>query len=187
MALRVRDYDKPKRRSTGDGDDRPSFSERTARIDLAKVPGRRRKEMLTRELIDVYARVLNDATQEVAANAIGFSVRTIANWIAKGQDEECEDELLIYLADVHAYVMANGNRKTAMEVWREHTLDDPKAAMEYAKAVIPSLNVPKVQKIDLNATANRAPSDAAFAEYSEEEIAAMAHLERLKLKRLSGG
>jgi hypothetical protein len=170
-----------------DQDDRPTFAQRTAKLDLTKVPKRKRKSALSSELIDIYCRILDAATQEVAAGAIGFSVRTIGDWISKGQDPDCEDELLIELADKHAAVMSGGNRRTIMEVWREHSLDDPKAAMEYAKATIPSLNVPKTQKVDMTVSAVKPPSDAAYAELSDEEVAAMAALERARLKRLSGG
>ncbi len=193
MALKVRDYDsKPRARSAGGGvggDDRPTFSQRAGRFDLSEVLEKRRrsKKQLTAELIATYGRVLNDSTQEVAANAIGFSVRTIANWISQGQDPDCDDEMLVLLADVHAHVMTSGNRKVYMDVWREHSLDDPKAAMELAKATIPSLNVPKVQKIDLNATATKPPTGDSLDELSDEEVLAMATLERAKLKRLQGG
>jgi hypothetical protein len=175
------------RNKPDDQEDRVSFSQRTPRLDLGKVGKRRSKAQLTSALIDIYCRVLNDTTGEVAANAIGFSERTLRDWIAKGQDPECTDELLIELAEKHAYVMSNGHRSTIMEIWREHTLDDPKAAMEYAKATIPSLNVPKVSKVDMSVAATKAPNDAAYAELSNEEVAAMAMLERARLKRLSGG
>lgn len=184
MALRVRDYDRPSKKS--DPDDRVSFADRAGRLDLANVPARRKKSQLTPELIEVYGRVLNQATQEIAANAIGFSLRTISSWIAKGQEEDCQDELLIRLADVHAFVMANGNRKATLDVLREHSVDDPKTAVELAKMTIPSVNVPKVQKIDLTATSAKPPSAAEFDSYSDEEIELMAALERARLKRLGG-
>jgi hypothetical protein len=186
MALKVRDYDKPSKKGKAD-DDRPSFSDRSTKLDLGSVPKRRSKAQLTSELIDTYCRILNQNTLEGAAQAIGFSPRTIADWVTKGQDPDCTDERLIELAEKQAYVMTNGNRKTMIEIGFEHMLDDPKMAMFMMERMMPGFNPPKTQKIDMAVSATKAPSEKEFEGMSDEEVAAMAHLERLKLKRLAGG
>lgn len=184
MALKVRDHhgSKPKR----DDDERPSFAQRASKLDLASIPKRKRKEQLTSELIDTYCRVLNQGTKEMAATAIGFSPRTIHDWVLKGQDPDCEDSILIELAEKQAYVMTNGNRKVMFEVGLEHMLDDPKMAMFMMERMMEGFNPPKAQKIEVNTNIAKPPSEAHLDGMSDEEVLLTAALERARLKRLAG-
>lgn len=167
--------------------ERVSFEERSKDCPIEVVRRGRRIE-LTPELIAVYGRALNQGTQEMAAAMIGISVRTIGDWLLKAEDPKCEDEMLLLLRDTHNAVMSGGNRAVTVALVMEHAVDDPKIALELAKAWVPGFAQPKTVKKDVNITlGHKAPDMSAFENRSEEEILILAALQRAEQKRLNGG
>ncbi len=167
-------------------EDEPTFAERAAEFPI-EVKRRGRRLTLTEEMIGCYGRALNQGTQEMAAAITGLSVRTINDWIEKAREPDCEDEMLLLLRDTHDAVMAGGNRQVALGLVFEHAVDDPKTALELARAIVPGFDKTKSVKKDVNITLNKAPDMSAFENMSPEEILLADAMERARLKRLGGG
>lgn len=119
------------------------------------------RRVLSSAEIDAFCRCLDrPATFGTSCGVIGVSERTMRAWLEKGSDadniEHEADEWLLELASKYAQVMAGGKRRAILEIVETHSLDDPKAAMFLATALIPDLA--PTQKVKVDATVSAAPA-----------------------------
>lgn len=147
-------------------------------VKLTKpVMGRARKE-LTSEKIDIFCRALDmPLTFKDAAGAVGFSERTLRGWIAQGEDEDCQDELLVELAHKVGQVMAGGHRAALNKLLLEHAVFDPKAALAALNIFSPSTQITKNVKVE----ATVAPKGPAL-DYGALDDAELEEFNRLQTK-----
>lgn len=184
MAIRKANGYYERDRNKIDKEPSPTFEQRAEKVQVVR---RGRRIRLTEELIQVYGRVYNQGTQEMACSAIGMSVRTVQDWIDKAREEDCDDELLMLLRDTHDAVTHGGNRAAMFKLNMEHAVDDPKTAVEMMKIMIPSANPVKTFKADIKVTAQKAPDTSHLEGMSDEEILILDALERARAKRLGSG
>lgn len=152
-------------------------------VVLTKPMGGRRKH-ITSEQIDAFCRALDQPTTfEVACAIIGFPARTIRDWINKGEDQDCTDEVLMELSAKYAQVMAGGNRGALMKLNLEHAVDDPKTAIALTQMLIPSTNITKNMKIEASVEAKPAAA-IPYHLATDEEIAILEQAERIKNRLL---
>lgn len=152
-------------------------------LELTKPTHGRRRKNLTSEEIDAFCRALNAPTTfEVACGIVGIPERTMRDWLAKGQEPDQDDELLVELAHKYNYTMANGNRGALMRLNLEHARDDPRAGLEMMRVLIPSANAAKNIKMDatigLSATQDNIPWHLA----TDEELEVVQRYEAIKLR-----
>jgi hypothetical protein len=156
---------------------------RVEALALTKPTHGRRRKNLTTEEIDAFCRALNTPTTfEVACGIVGIPVRTMTDWLSKGQDPEQDDEMLVELAAKYAQTMAGGNRKALVGLIVEHAVDDPKSAMWLADRLIPGANLTKNVKVDgalsLTAVADTTPWHLA----TDHEVTVIQEYERIKAR-----
>lgn len=143
-------------------------------VDLSTVVVRRgRRKTLTTLEIDIFCRVLDEGTWDMAASAIAFSPRTLRDWRSKGLEEDCDDPILREFAQKVGLVESSGQAKWALDNLREHAKDDARAAVKFAEIKAPGANTTKNVKAEVEVSAKGQSSainwDLATAE--EMEIA----------------
>lgn len=166
--------------------DRVAFDERAKDYPI-QVVRRGRRIQLTEETIAAYGRLYNMTSQETACAALGYSVRTVNDWISKAREPDCEDEMMLLLRDTHDAVEAGGNNMALYALLFEHAVDDPKAAMFLAERRLKGMQVTKSIKAEVTVNTNKPPDMSEFENMSPEEILLADAMERARLKRLNGG
>jgi hypothetical protein len=152
-------------------------------LDLTKPKHGRRRKNLTSEEIDTFCRALNaPATFEVACGIVSIPERTMRDWIAKGQDPDQDDELLVELAHKFNYTMAHGNRGALMKLNLEHARDDPKASIEMMRVLIPSANAAKNIKMDASLSLTATQDNIPWHLATDEEVEIIQRYEAVKLR-----
>ncbi len=162
--------------------DRVSFEDR-ARDYPIEVKRRGRRIALTEDTIAAYGRLYNITSQETACAALGYSVRTVNDWISKAREPECEDEMLLLLRDTHDAVETGGNNMALYGLLFEHAVDDPKTAMFLAERRLKGMQIQKSIKMDVNVSANKPPDMSALENKSPREILLLDALERERLSK----
>lgn len=152
-------------------------------LELTKPSYGRRRKNLTTEEIDAFCRALNTPTTfEVACGIVGIPVRTMNDWISKGQDPEQDDEMLVELAHKVAQTMAGGVRKGVMQLLAEHAVDDPKTAVAFAQMLIPSTNVAKNMKLEGGLTLQAIADTTPWHLATDHEVTVIQEYERIKAR-----
>lgn len=117
-------------------------------LKLTKPVRGRRREITSAE-IDAFCRALDaPATFEVACGIVGVPPRTMRDWLAKGEAEDCEDEILLELAQKYSQTMGGGKRAALMNINWEHAADDPRTAKWLSEVLLPGANIAKNVKVE---------------------------------------
>ncbi len=143
----------------------------------------KRRTELTRELVDAYCRVLDKTTPAIAASAVGVSAKQMQAWLEAGQDVNCTDETLLYLAEREGAVQAGGTRGRILASLIDAAEVEPRIALEVAKMLMPSLTAPK--QVELTAKVNVAPA-VDYSKLSDDELKVLQDAETIRLRLTSG-
>lgn len=153
----------------------PKFSAEPLALTVPPKRVRGKQRVLSSAEIDAFCRCLDrPSTFGTSCGIIGVSEKTMRGWLERGSDieniEHEADEWLLELASKYAQVMAGGKRKALLEIVETHSLDDPKAAMFLATALIPDLAPTQKVKVDATMTAAPVAKAIPFELCTDEEL-----------------
>ncbi len=143
-----------------------------------------RKDLTKEDVDQICAYMDVPMTLEDACKVVGYGPRAIKNWIELGEDPDCDDELLRYLATNVAYWQTHGKRGELMSLAMAQAVAEPKMAMFMIERLMPNMTLTKNIKVDAT-VAPKAPS-IDYSKATDEQIAALKAAEEIKLLLGSG-